>query len=142
MDRYTERLIEEWQQHGKIIIAVDFDDTISPWKFNSDDDNSRYSKIIDTLRIAKETGAYIVVFTACNTDRHQNIKEYCSSKRLEIDAINETPIKSIPYGRNGSKIYANIFLDDRAGLNEALEILNNAMYTIRGNNFKQITDVI
>ena len=28
--RYLNRLINEWKLHGKIIIACDFDDTISP----------------------------------------------------------------------------------------------------------------
>jgi len=31
--KHVERLALEWARHGKIIIAVDFDDTISPWKF-------------------------------------------------------------------------------------------------------------
>jgi hypothetical protein len=56
---------------------------------------------------------------------------------LEIDGINTTPI-DLPYGNN-KKIYANIFIDDRAGLNESLNILEMAMYRIRGsrqlNNF-------
>ena len=31
---YLERLEEEWKMHGKIIVAVDYDDTISPWKMH------------------------------------------------------------------------------------------------------------
>jgi hypothetical protein len=129
-NKYKERLYQEWLQHGKIIIAVDFDDTISPWKFKEEYDLIQLDKTINLLRLAKETGAYIVIFTACNPDRYDEIKSYCASKNLDIDAINITPI-SVPYGRNG-KVYANIFIDDRAGLEEALEILEHVIYAIRG----------
>ena len=123
---YLERLEEEWKMHGKIIIAVDYDDTISPWKMHK----SNFRNVIEILKAAKITGAYIVIFTACNKDRYQEIMDYCLSNGLEIDSINETPI-DLPYGNSG-KIYANIFIDDRAGLNESLNILEFAMYRVRG----------
>lgn len=129
-NKYVDRLYQEWSQHGKIIIAVDFDDTISPWKFKSRDDLMELDKTINTLVIAKETGAYIVINTACAEDRHEEIQAYCEKIRLPIDAINKNPI-DLPYGKNG-KIYANIFVDDRGGINEALEILEKAMYKVRG----------
>jgi hypothetical protein len=125
--KYIDRLIQEWTQHGKIIIGVDFDDTISPWKMN---DNDTYSRVIDLLKIAKQTGAYIVIFSACDKNRYDDIKKYCKESGLDIDAINKNPI-DLPYG-NMNKIYANIFIDDRAGLNEALTILETAMYNVRG----------
>lgn len=123
---YLDRLEKEWRQHGKIIIACDYDDTISPWNLNGFDP----SRTIGILKIAKETGAYITIFTACNEERYPEIEKYCESKGLKIDSINKTPI-DLPYGRGG-KVYANIFIDDRAGINEALNILEFAMYKIRG----------
>jgi hypothetical protein len=123
---YLERLEEEWNQHGKIIIAVDYDDTISPWKLRGFDPK----RTIEVLKVAQQTGAWIVIFTACKPDRHPEILKYCEEQGLTVDAINKTPI-DLPYG-NDSKIYANIFIDDRAGLNEALNILEFATYRIRG----------
>lgn len=140
-EKYIKRLITEWEQHGKVIIAVDFDDTISPWKFNTDEDRVFFDKVINTITIAKQTGAFVVVFTACDPSRHEDIRSYCMSKGLAIDSINETPVHSIPYGKNGAKIYANIFIDDRAGLIEALDILEKAMYTIRSRVNSNIDDV-
>lgn len=125
---YLERLEREWDTHGKIIIACDYDDTISPWGMHGSD----FNHVIKLLKEAKTTGAYITIFTACNEDRYPEIREYCSSKGLEIDSINQTPIP-LPYGNNG-KVYANIFIDDRAGLNESLKILEYAMYRHRGKN--------
>jgi hypothetical protein len=123
---YLERLENEWEQHGKIIIACDFDDTISPWKMH----NSDFNRVFDILKVAQQTGAYVVIFTACKADRYDDIKKYCSDNGLVIDGINKTPI-DLPYGNN-SKIYANIFIDDRAGLNESLAILEMATYRKRG----------
>jgi hypothetical protein len=131
---YLERLEREWEQYGKIIIACDYDDTISPWNMKGFDNK----RVMEVLKVAKETGAYIVIFTSCNPERYQEISNYCSKNGIDIDSINKTPI-DLPYGNN-SKIYANIFLDDRAGLNESLNILEYAMYRIRGKkqNYQEI----
>ena len=131
---YLDRLEKEWREHGKIIIAVDFDDTISPWKMT----DFNFNKVIDILIKAKATGAYIVIFSACSPERFPEIRDYCLSKGLEIDAINENPIP-LPYGKNG-KVYANIFIDDRAGLNESLQILEFAMYKIKGSKNVEMYD--
>ena len=121
------RLFEEWNQHGKIIIAVDYDDTISPWK---NADQSDCDDVIERLKQAQVTGAHIVIWTACNKDRYDEIKRYCAGKGLFVDSINANPV-NLPYGNNG-KIYANVYVDDRAGINEALLVLEKAMYMIRG----------
>lgn len=126
MQQYINRLIQEWNQHGKIIIAVDWDDTLYPWKFINND----FDRVWKLLLECQITGAYIVIFTACNPDRYLEILNVCNNRELEIASINKTPIE-LPYGNNGSKIYANIFLDDRAGLEQSLEILEKALYLRR-----------
>lgn len=118
---YAIRLYKEWLEHKKIIIACDYDDTIFPWRFVSQE---QCDKVIEELIRCQKVGAYITIFTCSNVDRFQEIKDYCKSKGLHIDSINENPI-SLPYG-NVNKIYANIFLDDRAGLTESLLILTTA----------------
>jgi hypothetical protein len=128
MNKYVERLLEEWKQYGKIIIAVDYDDTISPWKLTQA--NIDETGIVDLLKQVQLTGAYIVCFTACDKSRYQEIQSKFSSLGLILDKINENPI-ALPYG-NQNKIYANIFLDDRAGLIESLSILEEALYKYRG----------
>ncbi len=129
MNKYRLRLYQEWTQHGKIVVACDFDDTISPWKFRDKEDLIELDKTINILKLAKETGAYITIWSACDKGRFGEIKEYCSSKGLEIDSINENPI-DLPYGKD-RKIYANIYIDDRAGLHESLDILEECIYKIR-----------
>jgi len=126
MNDYIKRLVEEWNLHGKIIVAVDFDDTICPWKLTN---QQKCDKVIELLKEARRVGAYIVIFTACKQNRYEEIRKYCDSKDLHIDTINQNPI-DLPYG-NQNKIYANIFLDDRAGLDQALDTLQEAMYRQR-----------
>lgn len=125
-NKYVQRLAAEWCMHKSIIIAVDFDDTISPWKFSKDE----LQGTIECIKQAQHAGAYIIINTACHPDRFPEIRSYCNSIGINVDLINETP-DHIPYGKHG-KVYANIFLDDRAGLEEAKQILVAAMSIYRG----------
>jgi len=133
-DKYVTRLYNEWVEHGKIIIGVDFDDTLKPWKLNEQEE---LNFVVKALKLAMETGCYLVVFTACRTDRYAEIEEHCRQLGLVIDKINQNPIE-LPYG-NQNKIYANIFIDDRAGLYEAIEILESAAYRVRGKRYADET---
>lgn len=141
LNKYINRLLEEWKRYGKIIIAVDYDDTLFPWGFKSEEDNKQIDEIFDLLKACKQTGAYITIWSACDKDRFIEIEEYCKSKGLEIDSINQNPIE-LPYGKD-RKIYANIFLDDRAGLQESMTVLNTVLYHYRSylQTLKTTTDV-
>lgn len=120
---YAVRLLEEWEEHGKIIIGVDYDDTISPYTFREPKDIERLNWVIQAVINAQKKGAYVVIFTASNPEKFEKILSYCSEKGIHVDSINKNPIP-LPYGNHG-KIYANIFLDDRAGLVEATAILEH-----------------
>jgi hypothetical protein len=126
MNKYTKRLLEEWNTHRKIVVAVDFDDTIKPWKFVS---QQQCESIINLLKDVKKVGAYLTVFTASSEDRYEEVRQYCFEKGLEIDSINTNPI-DLPYGHSG-KVFANIYIDDRAGLEESLKVLEECMYLQR-----------
>lgn len=134
--KYVNRLFNEWMEHGKIIIGVDFDSTISPYPtIDNDEDIVRCIKLIQK---AKETGAYLIVFTCCDPGRYDDILGFCKNNGIEMDGINKNPIK-LPFGHN-TKPYCNIYLDDRSGFNEAMNILEEAMYMVRAN--KNIKDTL
>lgn len=139
MNKYTQRLVDEWKQHGRIIISVDYDSTIFPYP--TIDNKEDIERTIKLVQLARETGAYIVIFTASNIDRYEEIQRYCESIRLPIDSINKNPIE-LPYGKNG-KIYYNINLCDRSGLIEALNTLEEALYQYRSylQTKKELPDV-
>ncbi len=128
IEQQVSRLLDEWKIHGKILISVDYDDTLYPYRVATKRD---CLQIIDLLIKAKESGAYLIIFTACNPDRHDDIKKHCEANGLAIDGINITPI-DLPFGKPGSKIYYNINICDRSGINEAYEVLYQALYKYRG----------
>lgn len=121
LKKYVNRLFKEWVAHKKIIISVDYDDTIYPYALDNTKDLTR---TIKAVKFAQKLGAYVVIFTASNNDRHSEIKSYCERIDLTIDSINKNPIE-LPYGNEG-KIYYNINLCDRSGLRESIKILTKA----------------
>jgi hypothetical protein len=126
-DLCVSRLYKEYIKHNRLIVAVDFDDTVYDWKSASHD----YPKIFELLLECQNLGFYIVVFTASKSDRYDMIKDYMLSNGIEISSINKNPIE-LPFGNNG-KIYYNILLDDRAGICQAYEILRLTVEKIKIN---------
>ncbi len=123
MNKYVKRLLSEWIEHKKLIISVDYDSTIFPYQ--TIDNPEDIARTIKLVKIAKELGAYIVIFTASNVSRYEEIQLYCEEIELPIDSINVNPIP-MKYGNSG-KIYYNINLCDRSGLINALDILEETI---------------
>lgn len=130
---YVNRLTEEWKTHGKIVLSIDFDDTICPWKLRNQE---QCDKTIRLIADCQQVGTYNVIFTACKKDRFPEILHYCEQKGIRVDAINENPI-NLPYG-NDRKIYYNHNLCDRSGLPIAEYILAEAMYKQRAHNYSSV----
>lgn len=132
MNKYTERLINEWKIHGKIVLAIDYDGTLRAWKTLDNQDD--IDKVIKLVKECQNVGCYTVIHTACNLDRHEEIKNYCNSVDIKVDAININPL-ILPYGKNSTgennKIFYNHQLCDRSGLTESIKILEEAMYMQR-----------
>lgn len=122
---FIQRLVKEWRKHESIIIAVDFDDTIYPWKMDGN-----YMERLALLRRAQALGAHIVINTAREKRRHQFTVDYCAEHGVTVASVNTNPFP-LPYGNDG-KVYANIFIDDRGGLFESLDILETACYIMEG----------
>jgi len=126
------RLYKEYQKYNKLIIAVDFDDTLYDWHNRG----TTHELVIKLMKRCKALGFYVVVFTASRLERHTLIREFCDIKGIEIDSINKNPI-DLPYGNEG-KIYYNIFLCDRAGLRSSYYILENVVTRIEKERRKKV----
>lgn len=131
MNQYQQRLYNEWIQHGKIIIAADFDSTISYWPTIENRDDIMLAQKV--LKLCQEVGCYMVVNTACNPDRYPEIRYHCAAINLQINGINKTPVE-LPYGKHG-KVYANVYIDDRTiAFRESLLQLEEVAYRVRAYN--------
>lgn len=140
--KFIQRLTNEWIKYGRIILGIDFDSTIFPWEVDGialvDQEECNY--VIEKIIRAQKMGAYITINTACNPDRFEEIRAYCSGRGLHVDSINSNPI-DLPYGQHG-KVYANHYVDDRADLYGSLEILELAMHGVAGYNATKNLDDI
>lgn len=110
-----QRLEDEYKKYGKLIIAVDFDDTI----YDFHGLGRTYFDIINLLKRWRNY-AQIIIFTGNGVDKFNMIEEYCHRYGIPYDGINcDSAVKV-----NGRKMYANVYLDDRGGLPMVYDHLN------------------
>ncbi len=119
-----QRLNEEYEKYHTLIVAYDFDNTV----FDYNKKGIEFPDVIGLLKVCKEVGCHLAVFTSDDEERIPEIKAYLDSHGIPYDSINENH-DSIKF--NGRKIYYNILLDDRAGLPSAFRILSRVAYGAR-----------
>lgn len=111
------RLMSEYKEHGKIIVAYDFDGTV----YDFHNEGHEFPRTVGLIQAVRPY-AHLVVYTASKEERFPFIKEYLETNNIPFDSINEIPKElNVP---QGGKMYYNILLDDRAGLGQALDILD------------------
>lgn len=119
------RLIEEFEKHGKLVVAYDFDNTV----YDYHKKGYTFDKVINLLRRAKTMGCYLIVFTCSDESRYDFIKNHLEENDIPFDSINENcPDTNFT---NSGKIYYNILLDDRAGLKQAYMDLQHTLDFIK-----------
>lgn len=120
----------ELAQKRAPIIAVDFDGTLceSKWpeigapKWNT----------IQTLIAAQAAGARLILWTNRVGARLREAIEWCRNRELEFDAVNENlPEVKAAFTTDCRKVYADIYLDDRAAQPSAA-VLEALWETARG----------
>lgn len=127
-----ERLLKEYNKHNRLIVAVDFDDTV--YNYHSGE-NATHERVLNVLRKCNSLSFYVVIWTASDPSRFDMIRNYMSQKGIKIATINENPI-DLPFGLH-KKIYYNILLDDRAGLGQSLDTLEAVIMMLEKNKDPQ-----
>lgn len=121
------RLLEIFDEHKTLVVAVDFDNTLFDFHHNKEKHvrtEYDFSLLYTQLARLKDVGCYIIIWTA-NEDT-DFIKRFLEEKKIPYDAINENP----PFFKSTSrKIYYNVLLDDAAGLQETYLLLNRFLNT-------------
>ena len=120
-DNCVNRLLEEWDKYGKLIVAYDFDSTVY-----GEETNSKCDNMIELLKACDEMGCTMIVFTARPDSEHEFVRTYLREHDIPFDYINENdPTNDMPESR---KIFYNIFFDDRCGLTSAYLTMTNVLY--------------
>lgn len=123
--RCFDRLKSDYEKHGKIIVAFDFDNTV----FDYHNEGGNYSEVITLLKRCTELGFDMILCTVEEDQDKLAQKRWwlaqmgigdCLDDNLNVHYlyINRSPIFS-----NSKKPYYNILLDDRAGLESAYKTL-------------------
>ncbi|MBI3235933.1 MAG: hypothetical protein HYZ42_18175 [Bacteroidetes bacterium] len=117
----SQRLIDEYKKYGTLVVAYDFDDTV----YDFHQKGRLYNDVILLLRQLKEYNCYLICWTG--QESSEFVSNYLTQNNIPFDAINENP----PFHHSTSrKIYANTYLDDRAGLKQVYDELVNLLNQI------------
>lgn len=96
-----------------MVIAVDFDGTLCEHKY-PEIGAPNVSLINDLIR-KKESGDKIILWTCRSKDLLQEAVNWCANKGLEFDAVNNNLPEIIEqFGSDTRKVFANVYIDDRA----------------------------
>jgi hypothetical protein len=125
----VQRLREEWELHGGLIVAVDFDSTIHPYKSCERYEDSEHVRKL--VRDLYDAGCTIIIWTASEPERWDEVKEILAKYEIKYHHFNENSDK-VKFSQR--KVYANAFLDDRAGLHETYNALNTLLLERKVNN--------
>ena len=116
-----QRLEDEFKKYGKLIICVDFDDTI----YDFHKLGRTYDNVINLLK-RWEPYSEVVILTGNGESQYPIIEEYMKQIGLKYKGINCD--SSISFG--GRKTYANVYVDDRGGLPLVYDMLHRLISKI------------
>jgi len=116
IEERVNRLVQVYRQYNNLFVMFDFDHTV----FDYDNIGDTFPKIEALIKRAKPYST-LILFTAREGENLKFAVNYCIEHGYAPALINENPI--IPT----RKPYANIFLDDTAGLKESYDVLTKVL---------------
>jgi hypothetical protein len=121
----SRRLLDEYLKYGTLVVAFDFDDTV----YDFHKRGGAYNDVINLLRELKAINCYLICWTG--QEDCEFVTAYLKEKNIPVDALNENP----PFYKSTSrKVYANAYLDDRAGLKQVFDELKSLVLTVKTKN--------
>lgn len=96
-----------------MIYAVDFDGTLAVTRFPEIIGQNK--KIIEFVKIAKAQGNKIILWTSRTHEDLEAAVEWCKEQGIVFDAVNEPLPEQIKrWGNDTRKLYADVYIDDKA----------------------------
>ena len=142
---YYQILEDAYKEHGNVIVAFDFDNTV----FDYHNKGLDFSQVIELLKECENLEFPLICLTS-NTGKRVDfidhyIKEVLGINSTAYKGVNVQAVKEeertdffIPYAGCSSdkytKPYFNILLDDKAGLGDAYRTLRKLVNNIKINN--------
>lgn len=125
----TKREAELARKHAPII-AVDFDGTLCENEWPGIGETKWDT--VQALIAARAAGARLILWTNRVGPRLAEAVEWCRQRELEFDAVNENlPEVLAAFVTDCRKVYADIYLDDRAA-QPSMAVLEQLWETARG----------
>ncbi len=119
----VKRLLEEYKKYGTLYVAFDFDNTIYDYHNKGID----CSSVISLLQDCTKLGFEMILFTCeQKVGKLREKEEFCRKNGIEVHWVNRSPILDFT-----TKPYYNILLDDRAGLQSAMQILERVIIHLK-----------
>lgn len=95
------------------VIAVDFDGTLCENKWPEIGRPNEW--LISFIKAEKEKGNKIILWTCREDEYLNNAVNWCLSKGIVFDAINDNVTSRISlYGNNCRKVSADLYIDDKS----------------------------
>ena len=130
MDKYLDtetsyqRLLQEYKKYGSLIIGLDFDDTI----FDFHNKGGSYEMVRQLVRDLYAANCHIIIWTG-NEDT-AFVSNFLRENNIPYHSINEDhPISLKTMGKK-RKLYSNVVIDDRSGLNQVYNELTRLLKEI------------
>lgn len=124
------RLIAEYQKYDTLYIGFDFDNTV--WNYDKYKDNYADNQdavnqdMLSVLKACKSVGMTLCLWTSSPDEKTTIYKAYlCEKWGIKPDYINESPLNP-----GGIKPHFTILLDDRAGLEQAVQMVSKLVVMI------------
>lgn len=108
------RLVKEWLEHDKLIIAFDFDNTV--YDFHKTGMNLKRART--AIKDAHAAGHEVYCFTANSNEKF--VKDFCQVTLGFEPEINKSSLDHL-FGTR--KPFYSLLLDDRAGLESSVRLL-------------------
>lgn len=143
MDRFLkpnsayERLWAEYQKYGSLIVAVDFDDTL----YDFHKQGHSYELVRQLVRDLYAANCHIIIWTG-NQDT-EFVKGFLLENDIPYHSINEDSKDGMDYtgGNPPRKLYANVYVDDRAGLEYVYNDLRKLLYNVNKKTFYRVCNI-
>ncbi|MCM8533874.1 MAG: hypothetical protein NE330_22110 [Lentisphaeraceae bacterium] len=97
---------------GPMIIAVDFDGTCVTERYP--DVGEEMPGCTETLKALVNRGHKLVLWTCREGHKLEDAVEWFEGRKIPLVGINETPLEDDFRQEGGRKVFANLYIDDKA----------------------------